>query len=151
MALLDLLNLQRERGEDSPIKLSQIADRQNISLSYLEQLFAQLRRAELVSSVRGPGGGYVLAKPAYDTWLGDIVKAVDEPMNVTRCGNSASKSGCTGEQNVKCNAHYLWVALGDCVASFMNQLSLEMVINNDFGDFTPEELMKPQKTVVQIA
>lgn len=150
MALLDIIYIQQEHGKEVPVKLSQVADRQQISLSYLEQLFAQLRQSNVVSSVRGPGGGYMLAKPAYDTWLGDVVGAVDEPITVTRCDKTAEKACLNGK---KCNAHYLWVALSDCISSFLNQLSLQMVIDNDFGDFTPAELLgqKAGKSKVRIA
>ena len=153
MAMLDILHIQSERGNEIPVKLSQVADRQHISLSYLEQLFAQLRRAGLVKSVRGPGGGYVLGNPAYETWLGDIVNAVDEPVSVTRCNKSAQKACVNGRQ---CNAHYLWVAMGDCISSFLNQLSLQMVVDNDFGDFTPAEILESKnnqntKSKVKIA
>ena len=130
MALLDLAKIQQERGRATPVKLSEVADRQDISLSYLEQLFAQLRREGLVKSVRGPGGGYILAKDESDTWLKDVVKAVDEPLYVTRCDKSdASKGGCV--KGVHCNAHNLWMSLGKCVESFMSKVSLKMVIDGD--------------------
>ena len=90
MALLDLAFLQYERGE-KPVKLSEIAARQHISLSYLEQLFSQLRRGGMVASVRGPGGGYILARSEGETWLADIIRAVDEPIDVTRCGQRENR------------------------------------------------------------
>ena len=81
MAMVDLV--QHNRGE--PVALADIAERQDISVSYLEQLFAKLRKGRLVESVRGPGGGYVLSRPADETRISDIVVAVDEPIAQTRC------------------------------------------------------------------
>lgn len=130
MALLDLAKIQSERGKLTPVKLSEVADRQDISLSYLEQLFSQLRKGGLVKSVRGPGGGYVLAKDEADTWLKDVVAAVDEPLYVTRCGKGDEhNSGCV--RGVHCNAHSLWVSLGKCIESYMSKVSLKMVIDGD--------------------
>jgi Rrf2 family iron-sulfur cluster assembly transcriptional regulator len=92
MAMVELAS----RGDAKPTTLAEIAERQDISLSYLEQLFAKLRRAGIVRSVRGPGGGYVLAFPPRDTRISDIIIAVDEPVQVTICGKSwASKSACS--------------------------------------------------------
>src|SRR3954451_2400562 len=81
MAMVDLA----KHSDGSPVSLAEIAERQEISLSYLEQLFAKLRRGGLVRSVRGAGGGYLLALPAGETRIGDIVLAVDEPIRATRC------------------------------------------------------------------
>ena len=87
MAMVDLA----ARQHDGAVALSSIAERQNISLSYLEQLFARLRRAGVVKSVRGPGGGYVLARSMDDTSIADIVVAVDEPLRATRCKAAAGQ------------------------------------------------------------
>ncbi len=90
MAMVDLA----AQNSDRPIALAEIAERQDISLSYLEQLFAKLRRGGLVASVRGPGGGYRLARPAEETRIADIILAVDEPIRATRC-TPGQPHGCT--------------------------------------------------------
>src|SRR3546814_19792042 len=95
----------------TPGDLSDIAERQDISLSYLEQLFAKLRRGGLVRSVRGPGGGYLLAHPAEETRIADIIYAVDEPIRATRCA-PGSPAGCTRNQ-ARCLTHHPWAEPGN--------------------------------------
>lgn len=95
MAMADLAkNGRGESGEIRAVSLAEIAARQEISLSYLEQLFARLRKSDLVKSVRGPGGGYRLAKGAHETVVAEIVLAVDEPIRATRCVAHGSPKGC---------------------------------------------------------
>ncbi len=106
MALVDLA----KHGTGNPISLAEIAERQEISLSYLEQLFAKLRTADLVRSVRGPGGGYLLSRGAGGTRISDIILAVDEPIRATRCSPGAPV-GCRGNQT-RCLTHDLWEELG---------------------------------------
>ena len=144
MALLDLAELQK--SQNGPIALAQIAERQELSLSYLEQLFAKLRRAGLVQSVRGPGGGYELAKPTDQIHLGQIVVAVDEATDMTRCGgastlgNPSAEDGCMHGE--KCNAHNLWMSLSRHIALFMQSVNLEMVMNGTVGnDFIIPEIL----------
>ena len=133
MALLDLAQLQRQ--QQGPVTLAQVAERQDLSLSYLEQLFAKLRRAGLVKSVRGPGGGYELAKATTETWLGDIITAVNEATDMTRCGaanalgNPKAEDGCMSGD--KCNAHYLWLSLSRHIGLFMQSVNLEMVLSGE--------------------
>jgi len=152
MAMLDLAKMQHPDGDTGrtiPITLAQIADRQSISLSYLEQLFAKLRKAHLVKSVRGPGGGYILAKEPDNTWLSDVVHAVNEPMGVTRCGlteGSAKEKGCV--KGTQCNGHDLWVALGKHIDLFMSTISLQMVLDGDVKDSVPVLLCEPNRDVV---
>jgi len=123
MAMADLARI--ENGK--PVTLADIATRQEISLSYLEQLFAQLRRAGLVSSMRGPGGGYKLAQAASETRISDIIMAVDEPIKATRC-DPASPHGCrTG--GGRCLTHDLWDELGRQINLFLSTVSLDDVIN----------------------
>ena len=98
-------------GEPSPVSLAEIADRQEISLSYLEQLFAKLRRSGLVKSVRGPGGGYRLGHQAGEIRIADIIGAVDEPMVATRCIPGLN-SGCVSKSS-RCLTHDLWDELGN--------------------------------------
>ncbi|MBX7247604.1 MAG: Rrf2 family transcriptional regulator [Caulobacteraceae bacterium] len=123
MAMADLAR----NGAERAVSLAEIATRQEISLSYLEQLFARLRRGGLVKSVRGPGGGYRLAREAGDTWVSEIVLAVDEPLRATRCAVKGSPRGCmlTGE---RCITHDLWDGLGREIHRYLSSVSLEDVI-----------------------
>ncbi len=123
MAMADLASIQGEK----PVTLADVATRQEISLSYLEQLFAQLRRAGLVSSMRGPGGGYKLAQPLASTRISDIVLAVDEPLEVTRCGHNSVK-GCKTDGS-RCITHDLWSELSRQINLFLSSITLEDVIN----------------------
>jgi len=123
MAMADLARI--ESGK--PVTLADIAERQEISLSYLEQLFAQMRRAGLVTSMRGPGGGYKLAQPATDTRISDIIMAVDEPIKATRC-DPLSPKGCTSTGG-RCLTHDLWDELGRQINMFLSSVSLDDVIN----------------------
>jgi len=109
-----------------PINLASIEERQGISLSYLEQLFLQLRRANIVGSVRGPGGGYRLSRHADDIALSEIIAAVDEPLVVTRC-RPDTPGGCmaTGE---RCQTHDLWDELTVHIYNFFETISLGDVI-----------------------
>jgi Rrf2 family iron-sulfur cluster assembly transcriptional regulator len=118
MAMVDLAR----HAEGRPVALADIALRQEISLSYLEQLFARLRRSGLVRSVRGPGGGYLLAHPAEETRIGDIILAVDEPIRATRCAAEAA-SGCRKDKS-RCLTHDLWEELGNQIHLFLASVSL---------------------------
>ena len=123
MAMVDLAR----HSDGKPVALNEIARRQEISLSYLEQLFARLRRGGLVISARGPGGGYKLARPADDTRIADIMTAVDEPLKATRC-EIGSPRGCTGHQG-RCVTHDLWEELGRQIQIFLSTVSLADVVN----------------------
>ena len=118
MALVDLA--QQSNGR--PVALADVAKRQEISLSYLEQLFAKLRRNGLIKSVRGPGGGYMLSMPANETRIADIVLAVDEPIRATRCTPGAPE-GCRGNHE-RCATHDLWEALGNQIYGFLNAVTV---------------------------
>jgi Rrf2 family iron-sulfur cluster assembly transcriptional regulator len=130
-AVMAMADLSRH-GDDRAVSLAEIAARQEISLSYLEQLFARLRRAGLVRSVRGPGGGYRLARPAAETPVATIVLAVDEPIRATRCVGQASPQGCMvgGE---RCITHHLWEDLGAEIHAFLASVSLEDVVMKRTG------------------
>ncbi len=109
------------------VPLADISERQGISLSYLEQLFAKLRKHGLVSSVRGPGGGYLLGRPAAEIAVGMVVHAVDESVDATRCHG---KSNCQG--GARCLTHSLWGDLSDRISSFLNGISLaDLMANRD--------------------
>ena len=118
MALVDLAS----QSDGHPVALAEIAERQEISLSYLEQLFAKLRRGGLVRSVRGPGGGYLLARSAEETRISDAILAVDEPIRATRC-KSGSAIGCRSNKS-RCLTHDLWEELGNQIHIFLSSVSL---------------------------
>lgn len=126
MAMADLAVNGGAQEDAGPVSLADIARRQMISLEYLEQLFAKLRRAGLIDSVRGPGGGYRLARPVNDIWIADIVLAVDEPLTVTRCQDGDAVDGCVGGD--KCLTHELWAALGRQIVGFLSAITLGDVI-----------------------
>jgi len=123
MAMVDLAT----RFGGKPVTLADIAVRQEISLSYLEQLFAKLRKAGLVNSVRGPGGGYRLAFEPDNMRIADIIMAVDEPLKVTRCKEGSGK-GCLHVSG-RCLTHDLWDELGRQIYLYLNSVSLGDVAN----------------------
>jgi len=110
-------------GSDGPVTLAAVSARQHISLSYLEQLFGKLRRSGLVESVRGPGGGYNLAKPQDQLSVADIILAVDEPIDATQCGG---KENCHDDR--RCMTHDLWAALNDHIFSFLSGVTLAQLV-----------------------
>ena len=118
-AILDLA-LHNTQG---PINLADIARRQDISLAYLEQLFAKLRKNNLVESARGPGGGYRLKRPADEISVYEVINAVDEPVDSTRCGG---QENCQGE--LRCLTHYLWEDLNTQISVFLNGVTLGELI-----------------------
>ena len=109
-----------------PINLADIAKRQDISLTYLEQLFNKLRKNGLVESARGPGGGYRLALDANDITVAKIIYCVDETVDMTRCGG---QQNCQGE--VRCLTHDLWMGLNQHVANYLNNISLAELIEQN--------------------
>jgi Rrf2 family iron-sulfur cluster assembly transcriptional regulator len=123
MAMADLA--RRESTAGRAVALADIAQRQEISLSYLEQLFARLRRKGLVTSARGPGGGYRLARGAADTSIAEIVHAVDEPLRATRCGHG---KGCM-VKGERCLTHHLWEDLGERIEDYLASVSLADVVS----------------------
>lgn len=106
-------------SSNTPVSLSAVSERQEISLSYLEQLFGKLRRFGLVNSVRGPGGGYTLARPMSEITVADIVVAVDEPMDARQC---EGKEDCKGGQ--QCMTHHLWMDLNRKMFNYLSSVSL---------------------------
>jgi Rrf2 family transcriptional regulator, iron-sulfur cluster assembly transcription factor len=120
-AVMAMVDLAQHSG-DGPVCLSDIAERQEISLSYLEQLFAKLRRGGLVRSVRGPGGGYLLAHERNATRISDIILAVDEPIDAVRCKPGATL-GCRGDRS-RCLTHDLWEELGNQIHLFLSSVTL---------------------------
>ena len=118
-AVTAMLDLALHYGE-GPITLADIAQRQGISLSYLEQLFSRLRKQSLVSSVRGPGGGYSLGKEAREIFIGEVIAAVDENMDTTKCHGAHN---C--QNNERCLTHDLWSDLSDQIYTYLNNISLQ--------------------------
>ena len=118
-AMLDLAL----RGGKNPVTLAGISERQDISLSYLEQLFSRLRRHELVESVRGPGGGYYLARALDDVSVADIIRAVDEPIDATQCGG---KENCHDEH--RCLTHDLWMGLNTHIYDYLDNVTLASLV-----------------------
>ena len=117
------------RQQSGPVTLAGISQRQGISLSYLEQLFGKLRRHELVDSVRGPGGGYTLARLARHITVADIVFAVDEPVDATQCGGKANcKQGANGKKG-ECMTHELWATLSRKMVDYLDSVSLQDLVD----------------------
>jgi Rrf2 family iron-sulfur cluster assembly transcriptional regulator len=119
------LALRQNRG---PVTLAAISERQHISLSYLEQLFGKLRRAALVSSVRGPGGGYNLAQPPASISVADIVSAVDEAIDATQCGG---KENCHDDK--RCMTHDLWATLNEKMQEYLSSVTLADLVAHQAG------------------
>ena len=127
-AVTAMIDLAQQQGE-GPVGLAGTSERQDISLSYLEQLFGKLRRYNLVESVRGPGGGYHLAKPSQNITVADIIIAVDEPLDATQCG---SKGNCHGSDHSKgghCMTHDLWSTLNQKMVDYLNSVSLQDLVD----------------------
>ena len=118
-ALVDLA-LHAQHG---PVSLADISKRQEISLSYLEQLFSKLRKSDLVQSVRGPGGGYKLNRPESEVYVADIIDAVNETIDATNCGGSGN---C--QDGDMCITHHMWADLSARIHSFLSEISLASLI-----------------------
>ena len=124
-AMIDLA-LRQHAG---PVTLAAISQRQEISLSYLEQLFGKLRRHQLVESTRGPGGGYTLAKKASEITVADIILSVDEPIDATHCGG---KENCHGGDS-RCMTHDLWASLNSKMVEFLDSVSLQKLVDDQLA------------------
>lgn len=118
------------REHTGPVALAAISSRQQISLSYLEQLFGKLRRHELVESTRGPGGGYSLGRKADDITVADIIVAVDEAIDATGCGGSEN---CMGDENGRCMTHDLWASLNAKMLEHLNSISLRSLVEDQLA------------------
>jgi Rrf2 family iron-sulfur cluster assembly transcriptional regulator len=129
-AVMAMADLALHGGAEKAVPLQEVARRQEISLSYLEQLFARMRRAQLVTGVRGPGGGYRLARSSTAITVAEIIAAVNEPIKATRCEEGSAKS-CLG-RNGRCIAHGLWQEMGVRIQDFLSSVSLADVLNQRF-------------------
>ena len=122
-AVTAMIDLAMHHG-DGPVTLAEISGRQKISLSYLEQLFGKLRRHGLVESVRGPGGGYVLAKDMGGMTVTEIILAVDEPIDATQCGG---KENCHDDR--KCLTHDLWASLNQRIFDYLGGVTVKQLVD----------------------
>jgi Rrf2 family iron-sulfur cluster assembly transcriptional regulator len=122
-AVTAMIDLAMYQSKD-PVTLAEISERQKISLSYLEQLFGKLRRRALVNSVRGPGGGYRLAREMAQISVADVILAVDEVLDSTQCGG---KENCRDEN--KCITHDLWAKLNDHIFSYLGAVTLKQLVD----------------------
>lgn len=127
-AVTAMIDIALNQGK-GPITLSLISERQGISLSYLEQLFAKLKRAELVTSARGPGGGYSLSRPAGEITISQIIHAVDELVDARKC---AGKANC--RKGGQCLSHELWADLSDLIDTFLKNITLQTLIDQKQPD-----------------
>ena len=118
------------RSSNGPVALAAISQRQQISLSYLEQLFGKLRRSGLVESVRGPGGGYHLARAPEAVTVADVIVAVDEPIDATGC---AGKENCMGDDTGRCMTHDLWASLNVKMIEFLDSISLKKLVDEQLA------------------
>ncbi len=124
-AMIDL-GLRQSSG---PVTLAAISQRQQISLSYLEQLFGKLRRHELVESTRGPGGGYTLSRNPAEITVAEIITSVDEPIDATHCGG---KENCLGEGE-RCMTHDLWASLNTRMVEFLDSVTLQKLVDDQLA------------------
>ena len=122
-AVTAMIDLAMQHGS-GPVTLAEISGRQKISLSYLEQLFGKLRRHQLVESVRGPGGGYCLAKDMSEISVSEVILAVDEPIDATQCGG---KENCQDDR--KCLTHDLWAALNERIFDYLGGVTLRQLVD----------------------
>ena len=138
-AVTAMIDLGMQPATD-PVTLAEISQRQKISLSYLEQLFAKLRRRALVDSVRGPGGGYRLAKEMSQVSVADIILAVDEPIDATQCGG---KENCLDDK--RCMTHELWASLNTHIFAFLSSVTLEQLVRQQ--DKEPVSVLQDHRAV----
>ncbi len=136
-AVMAIADLAKACADGGLVPLSAIAERQMISLAYLEQLFAKLRRAGLVDSERGRAGGYRLARPAHAMSVADVMTAVAETTDMTRCGAEAG-APCLGGK--RCMTHQLWEALGDHIDQFLAGVTIQQVLDGEVGCKRPPML-----------
>jgi Rrf2 family iron-sulfur cluster assembly transcriptional regulator len=141
-AMIDLA-LRHEQG---PVTLSGISVRQDISLSYLEQLFGKLRRHDIVESTRGPGGGYNLVKTPADVTVADIIIAVDEPIDATQCGGKQNCHGIGQEMGVRCMTHDLWATLNSKMVDYLESVSLKDLVDQQKLEDTEHAVVKVHRS-----
>lgn len=144
-AVLDLSFHQHE----GPVSLADISERQNISLSYLEQLFSRLRKNNIVVSTRGPGGGYSLSRQPEEISMAEIIVAVDESYDATNCGSAAEGASCAGSH--QCLTHDLWSELSQEIHNFLSGISLAELMSNQGVVEVAERQDRKQKETLSVA
>ncbi|PCI43264.1 MAG: Rrf2 family transcriptional regulator [Proteobacteria bacterium] len=137
-----MVDINNNGKAGKPVTLAAISERQFISLSYLEQLFRSLRAGGLVRSIRGPGGGYLLAHPANEITIADVIQAVNEPIRTTMCENAVR--GC--HRGKRCETHQLWDAMGKHIYRFLDVVTIEMVCQKEVDLYNLE--LKPVENIV---
>jgi len=137
-----MVDINNNGKEGKPVTLAAISERQFISLSYLEQLFRSLRAGGLVRSIRGPGGGYLLAHPANEITIANVIQAVNEPIRTTMCENAVR--GC--HRGKRCDTHQLWDAMGKHIYRFLDVVTIEMVCQKEVDLYNLE--LKPVEDIV---
>jgi len=146
-AVTAMLDLALHAG-NGPVSLVEISERQDISLSYLEQLFSKLRRQGLVNSMRGPGGGYSLSRLPNEIAVSNIIMAVDENLDVTNCGNAAG--GCH-DTNKRCLTHNLWLDLSNRIQSFLDDISLQdMMDKREVLEVATRQNLKQNENLINL-
>ena len=135
------------RQASGPVTLAAISQRQQISLSYLEQLFGKLRRHDLVESTRGPGGGYTLSRKASDITVAEIIVSVDEPLDATQCGG---KENCLGE-GARCMTHELWAQLNNKMVEFLSSITLQKLVEDQLAKGVEVESVPTIKRAISSA
>ncbi|RMX11658.1 Fe-S cluster assembly transcriptional regulator IscR [Vandammella animalimorsus] len=145
-AVTAMIDLALREGS-GPVTLAAISQRQQISLSYLEQLFGKLRRHQLVESTRGPGGGYTLARKAEEITVADIIVSVDEPIDATQCGG---KGNCLGEGH-RCMTHDLWTALNQRMVDFLDSVTLKKLVDEQIAKGVQVEERSPARRTISSA
>jgi Rrf2 family iron-sulfur cluster assembly transcriptional regulator len=146
-AMLDLALTRIKVDAEAPVSLGGISQRQSISLSYLEQLFAKLRRSGLVESVRGPGGGYVLARDAFSISVAEVIAAVDEPIDATQC---SGQRNCKGP-NQPCITHHLWEGLNLQIMDYLKGVSLGKLVEQTMSAAALTEASDPVSTPISVS
>ena len=139
-AMIDVAMYGAMSGTKAPVTLAAVSDRQKISLSYLEQLFGKLRRHGLVDSVRGPGGGYHLARPPAEVSVADIILAVDEPIDATQCGG---RENCKDDR--RCMTHELWASLNAHIFAFLRSVTLAQLVAQQKKEGSEVVVMQAQR------
>lgn len=141
-AMIDLA-LRQNKG---PVTLAGISERQEISLSYLEQLFGKLRRHKIVESVRGPGGGYTLARRADKVTVADIIIAVDEPIDATQCGGKENCRSADHEGGSRCMTHELWSTLNAKMVDYLDSVSLQDLVDQQRAKLVEQNVILMHRT-----
>jgi Rrf2 family transcriptional regulator, iron-sulfur cluster assembly transcription factor len=125
-ALMAIVDIATHNHKNKPVSITEISIRQKLNISYLEQLFNKLKKFDIVSSVKGPGGGYYVAKDLDKITILDIINAVGEPLKMTRCNN---EGGCV-TKSLKCNTHFVWKGLGETIDNYFQNITIASILEN---------------------